>query len=162
MKKRDIAINLALPALVIAFLLNMAEEGYLKFVDLRPIAETELAKVLDGNKDDCITIPTQTTPVPMSQALKLEGKTVRQVLKEFPTYFCEGRSGAIKYFKFLTDSTIPLYVTFEKSLDEPITYAFNEPKAAPTSKTETGGPARSRSIQLPRKTGTDGKAMEKR
>ena len=107
------AIAAALLASLVAFSLNMPEEGYLKFVDLRPIAESQIAKVLDGDTQDCLTVPSQTRPVPMSLALKLEGKTTRQVLKELPEYYCQGKKGAIDYVKYMTDSAKPLYILLE-------------------------------------------------
>ena len=163
MKKLDIAINALLLGALIAISLNLPEEGYLAFVDLRPIAETQLAKVLDGNADDCLTTPSQTKPVPMSQALKLEGKTTRQVLKEFPNYFCEGKKGTVSYIKFLTDSSKQLYVQIDKSLDEPIRYGFSPPEAASTATTtETGRTAPSRPVQLPREAQSKASSLEKR
>lgn len=163
MKKRDIAINALLLGALIAISLNLPEEGYLAFVDLRPIAETQLAKVLDGNTEDCLTTPSQTTPVPMSQALKLEGKTTRQVLKEFPNYFCEAKRGTVSYLKFATDSGKQLYVQIDQSLDTPIRYGFDPPKAEPSAPTtEAGRTAASRPVQLPRETQSKGNSLEKR
>lgn len=163
MKKLDIAINAGLGVALIAISLNLPEEGYLTFVDLRPIAETQLAKVLDGNTDDCLTTPSQTRPVPMSEALKLEGKTTRQVLKEFPNYFCEGKKGTVTYLKFLTDSTKQLYVQLDQGLDEPIRYGFKLPEETPsTPTTETRRAAASRPVQLPRETQGKAGSLEKR
>lgn len=163
MKKRDMAINVSLILALIAFFLNLPEEGYLKFVDLRPIAETEIAKVLSGDTQDCLTSPSQTKPVSMEQALNLEGKTTRQVLNELGNSFCEGKKGTSSYLKYLTDTGKTLYIQLDKSLDEPIRYGFDIPEAtSPAATTQTGRSATDRSVQLPRKPQGEGKALEKR
>jgi hypothetical protein len=163
MKKCDIAIDALLLGALIAIFFNLPEEGYLAFVDLRPIAETQLAKVLDGNTEDCLTTPSQTTPVPMSQALKLEGKTTRQVLKEFPNYFCEGKKGTVSYIKFLTDSSKQLYVQIDKTLDEPIKYGFTKPEAvSPATTTKARRTSEAGSVLLPRESQKEGSSLERR
>ena len=160
MKKRDMAIDAVLLTASIAFLLNMPEEGYLKFVDVRPIAETQLAKVVEGDATGCLTTPSQTKLVLMSQALALEGKTAKQALNELGTSFCEGKNSTIKY---LTTSGKYLYLQLGKSLDEPITYGFNAPEAvSPTSTTKTGRNPAGVSVQLPRKTQGETNPMERR
>jgi hypothetical protein len=160
MKKRDIAINAGLLTALIAFFLNVPEEGYLKFVDLRPIAETQLAKVLDGDTQDCLTNPSQTKPVPMSQALNLEGKTGRQAISELGNAFCEGKNSTLKY---LTTSGKWLYVQIDKTLDEPIQYGFNPPEAARiATTTETGRNTAGVPVQVPRESQSKGNPQEKR
>lgn len=146
--------------MVIAILLNLPEEGYLKFVDLRPIAETQLAKVLDGDTQGCLTNPSQTKPVPMSQALNLEGKTARQAIAELGNAFCEEKNNTLKY---LTTSGKWLYVQVNETLDEPIKYGFNAPEAASTAtSTKTGRAAASGSVLLPRESQSKGNPLEKR
>ena len=155
------AINAGLLTALVAFLLNMPEEGYLKFVDVRPIAETQLAKVLEGDTNDCLTTPSQTKPVPMSQALKLEGKTAKQVLNELGNSFCEGKNGTLKY---LTTSGKWLYVQIDKSLDEPIRYGFNAPPEAvtPASSAKTRGDSTRVPVYTPREAQGEAKILERR
>lgn len=159
MKKIDIAINSVFLALLIAFVLNMLEDGYLKFPDLRPIAETELAKVLEGDKKGCLTTPTQTKPVSMEQALNLEGKTARQVLNELGNHFCEGKNNTLQ---FLTTSGKRLYVQIGETLDQPIKYGFDIPKDSAAPAATSGTNRLNLSVPTPRETQGKRKELEKR
>lgn len=159
MKKRDIAINAALLTVLIAFVLNMLEDGYLKFPDLRPIAETELAKVLEGDKKGCLTTPTQTKPVSMEQALNLESKTARQVLNELGNHFCEGKNNTLH---FLTTSGKRLYVQIGETLDQPIKYGFDIPKDGAPPEAAARSNRSNLSVPASRETRSEGKELEKR
>lgn len=162
MKRRDIAVNAGLATVLTAFILNMLEEGYLQFPDLRPIAETQLAKIVEGDTKGCLTSPSQTNVVSSDQAFKLEGKTTRQVLGELGNYFCEGKKGAIRYVKFITDSGKSLYIQIDKSLDEPVNYGFNAPTAATAPTAEAGRDSNRVPVQVPREPQSERGSLEKR
>lgn len=160
MKILDIAINVLLAGAVVAISLNLPEDGYLKFVDVRPIAETQLAKVLDGDTQDCLTNPSQTKAVPMSQALSLEGKTARQAISELGNAFCQEKNNTLKY---LTTSGKWLYVQINETLDEPIRYGFTKPEAAsPAATTKTGRTNPRDPVPVSRESQSKGDPLEKR
>lgn len=103
---------------VVAFVASMAKEGYWQFAtitDLQNLIPSNpvLAKVLEGNSQGCLTKPSQTKPVTLTQV-----RTLRQLTSPdqantlLGNAYCETSTG----LRYLTESGKEINIKFNQFL----------------------------------------------
>jgi len=121
MRKSAIATTAILLTSVVAFLADMAKQGYMEFTTASDIKKAipnitppEFVKVLDGNEKGCLTKPSQTKPVTINQV-----RTLRQLTKPdevaalLGNPYCETQKG----FRWMLESGKELNLKLDKTLD---------------------------------------------
>lgn len=121
MRKWTIASYTFLILSIGAIALDSLKSGYMEFAAVddfkRLIPNTvppQFAKLLEGNTDDCLTKPSQTKPVTLTQIRTLRQLTdKKQAETLLGNAFCETSKG----FKYFTEAGKELTVSFDKVLD---------------------------------------------
>ena len=121
MRKSAIATSLLLTGAIALFVSDMTKSGYLEFTSIPDIQKLipntvppQFAKVLEGNSQGCLTKPSQTKPVTLTQI-----KTLRQLANKkqaadlLGNAYCQTAEG----FKYLTESRKELTIKFSSVLD---------------------------------------------
>jgi len=92
----------ALPIIATSFFIsNMVEKDYGAFHNpLNSIPkDSQFAKIIDGNTEGCLTKPSQTKPVDLSQIRALKtAKTAREAINILGNAFCETTDKTLRYF----------------------------------------------------------------
>jgi len=117
MKLITIAL-VALPIIATSFFIsNMVEKDYLAFHNpLNSIPKgSQFAKIIDGNTEGCLTKPSQTKPVDLSQIRALKtAKTAREAMNILGNSFCETTDKTLRYF---TANGKKIDISLDKVLD---------------------------------------------
>lgn len=121
MRKTAIATTLILVSAIAVFVSDMTKSGYLEFTTVQDIQKLipntvppQFAKVLEGNNKDCLTKPSQTKPVTLTQIRTLRQLTDReQVSNLLGNAYCQTATG----FKYLTETRKELTIKFDNILD---------------------------------------------
>ena len=104
---------------VVAFVASMAKEGYWQFATITDIqnlipGNPVLAKVLEGNSQGCLTKPSQTKPVTLTQVRTLRQlSSPDQVNTLLGNAYCETSTG----LRYLTESGKEINIKFNQFLD---------------------------------------------
>lgn len=112
-----------------AIALDLSKAGYMVFTEPQKLIANqvpqEFAKILEGNTKDCLTIPSQTKAVTVSQIRTLRQLTnPDDINRVLGNAFCQTKDGK----KYLTESGQELTIKFNEILD----YDFSK-GAAPTA-----------------------------
>ena len=121
MRKTAIATTLILVGAIAVFAADMTKQGYFEFTTVQDIQKLlpntvppQFAKVLEGNDKDCLTKPSQTKTVTLSQIKTLRQLTDKnQAINLLGNAYCQTATG----FKYFTEAGKELTVEFDKVLD---------------------------------------------
>jgi hypothetical protein len=108
----------ALPIVATSFFIsNMVEKDYGAFhnpLNFLP-KDSQFAKIIEGNTEGCLTKPSQTKPVDLSQIRALKtAKTLREAAVIAGNSFCETTDKTLRYF---TTNGKKIDISLDKILD---------------------------------------------
>ena len=121
MRKTAIVTSSILLVAIALFASDMTKSGYWEFTSVQDIQKIipntvppQFAKVLEGNREGCLTIPKQTKPVTIAQIRTLRQLTDKeQVSNLLGNAYCQTSTG----FKYFTEAGKELTVKFDNVLD---------------------------------------------